>query len=68
LWLIGSAGFSLYVARFSSYDKTYGALGAVVVLLMWLYLSAYIVLAGAEFNSVIEKNPPLLTKTQSGTD
>jgi membrane protein len=57
LWLIGSAGFSLYVARFSSYDKTYGTLGAVVVLLLWLYLSAYIVLAGAEFNSAIEKTP-----------
>jgi membrane protein len=55
LWLIGSAGFSFYVARFSSYDKTYGSLGAVVVLLMWLYVSAYIVLAGAELNSAIEK-------------
>ncbi len=55
LWLAGSAGFSFYVARFASYDKTYGALGAVVVLLMWLYVSAYIVLAGAELNSEIEK-------------
>jgi membrane protein len=55
LWLIGSAGFSFYVARFGSYDKTYGALGAVVVLLMWLYVSAYIVLAGAELNSAVEK-------------
>ena len=54
-WLIGSAGFSFYVARFSSYDKTYGSLGAVVVLLMWLYLSAYIVLAGAKLNAEIEK-------------
>lgn len=56
LWLVGSAGFSLYVARFSSYDKTYGSLGAVVVLLMWLYVSAYIVLAGAELNSAVEKS------------
>ena len=55
LWLIGSAGFSFYVARFASYDKTYGSLGAVVVLLIWLYVSAYIVLAGAELNSEVER-------------
>jgi membrane protein len=55
LWLVGSAGFSFYVARFSSYDKTYGSLGAVVILLMWLYVTAYIILAGAELNSEIEK-------------
>ena len=55
LWLVGSAGFSFYVARFASYNKTYGSLGAVVVLLMWFYVSAYIVLAGAELNSAIEK-------------
>jgi membrane protein len=55
LWLLGSAGFSLYVSRFASYDKTYGSLGAVVVLLMWFYVSAYIVLAGAELNAELEK-------------
>ena len=55
LWLVGSAGFSFYVERFASYDKTYGSLGAVVVLLMWFYVSAYIVLAGAELNSAVEK-------------
>jgi membrane protein len=55
LWLVGSAGFSFYVERFAAYDKTYGSLGAVVILLMWFYVSAYIVLAGAELNSVIEK-------------
>jgi membrane protein len=55
LWLVGSAGFSFYVARFSSYDKTYGSLGAVVILLIWFYVTAYIILAGAELNSEIEK-------------
>jgi membrane protein len=55
LWLIGSAGFSFYVTHFGSYDKTYGSLGAVVILLMWFYVSAYIVLAGAELNSEYEK-------------
>jgi membrane protein len=55
LWLAGSAGFSYYVANVASYDKTYGSLGTVVVLLMWLYLSSLIVLLGAELNSEIEK-------------
>lgn len=55
LWLAGSAGFSYYVANFSSYDATYGSLGAVVVLLMWLYVSSFIVLVGAELNAEIDK-------------
>jgi membrane protein len=55
VWLAGSAGFSYYVASFSSYDKTYGSLGTVVVLLMWLYLGSFVVLVGAELNSEIEQ-------------
>ena len=55
LWLVGSAGFSIYVSQFSSYNKTYGSIGAVVILLMWFYVSAYIILAGAELNAEIEK-------------
>ena len=58
LWLAGSAAFSYYVANFSSYDKTYGSLGTVVVLLMWLYLSSFIVLVGAELNFEIERSRP----------
>ena len=54
LWLIASALFSIYVGKFASYDKTYGSLGAVVVLLLWLYLSAFIVLLGAPLNAEIE--------------
>jgi membrane protein len=54
LWLVASILFSVYVANFGSYNETYGSLGAVVVLLMWLYLSAYIFLMGAELNSEME--------------
>jgi membrane protein len=54
LWIIGSALFSLYVEKFATYNKTYGSLGAVVVLLMWLWLSAYAVLVGAELNAEME--------------
>ena len=55
LWLLGSAAFSLYVAKVGSYDKTYGPLGAVVVFLMWLFISALTVLIGAELNSELER-------------
>jgi membrane protein len=54
LWLIASAGFSYYVSHFANYDRIYGSLGAVVVLLFWLYLSFYIVLLGAEINAELE--------------
>ncbi len=47
LWVIVSRGFVIYLANFNSYNKVYGSIGAVVVLLMWLYLSAYAVLIGA---------------------
>ncbi|HVH78296.1 MAG TPA: YihY/virulence factor BrkB family protein [Stellaceae bacterium] len=53
LWLAGSAAFSFYAARFGSYDRTYGSVGAVAIMLVWLYVSAYIVLAGAELNGEI---------------
>lgn len=56
LWLTGSAAFSFYVAHFGSYDRTYGSLGAVAILLVWLYVSAYIVLAGAELNGELVRS------------
>ena len=55
LWLLGSILFTVYVANFGSYNETFGALGGVIVLLTWLWLSAYIVLLGAEFDSEIER-------------
>jgi membrane protein len=54
LWLAASLLFSFYVANFASYDVTYGSLGAVVVALMWLYISAFVVLLGAELNAELE--------------
>ena len=54
VWVIGSIAFSLYVRNFGSYNETYGSLGAVIVLLLWFWLSAFIVLMGAELNSEIE--------------
>ncbi|EQB11968.1 YihY/virulence factor BrkB family protein [Novosphingobium lindaniclasticum] len=55
LWIAVSFGFSLYVAYISDYNATYGSLSAIVVFLMWLYLSAYGVLLGALVNAEIER-------------
>lgn len=54
LWIAGSIAFSIYVRNFGSYSESYGALGGVIILLTWLWLSAYIVLLGAEINSEME--------------
>ena len=55
LWVIASVAFTVYVANFGSYDKTYGSLGGVIILLTWLYLSALVVLLGAVINAQSEK-------------
>jgi membrane protein len=55
LWVLGSLVFSLYVSHFNSYDKTYGSLGGVVVMLTWLYLSAFVALFGAVINAQAER-------------
>lgn len=54
LWLLVSILFSLYVANFGSYAKTYGSMGAVIILLMWFYLTAYVILIGGELNAEME--------------
>jgi membrane protein len=55
LWLVASGLFSLYAARFGDYETTYGALGAVVVVMLWLFLTAYAVVLGAELNAESER-------------
>jgi membrane protein len=54
LWLVASAGFALYAANFGKYDQTYGSLAGVVVLLLWLYLTALVIVLGAEVNAALE--------------
>jgi membrane protein len=54
IWVVVSIGFSLYVDNFGSYDKTYGTIAGVIVLMLWLYLTCFLVLLGAEINSEVE--------------
>jgi membrane protein len=63
LWLLGSVGFSYYVDNFGKYNQTYGALAAVIILLLWLFLSAFAVLLGAEFDAETERQTARDTTT-----
>jgi len=54
LWIIASLGFRFYVVNFGSYEETYGTVGAVILLLFWFYISAFVLLVGAEMSAVIE--------------
>ncbi len=55
LWLAVSAGFSAYVSNFGRYNEIYGSIGAVIALLLWFYVTAYLVLLGAVLNVALEK-------------
>ncbi|WP_111415370.1 YihY/virulence factor BrkB family protein [Billgrantia lactosivorans] len=55
LWLLGSSGLSLYVGQVANLDQLYGSLGAVVVLMLWFWLSSFVVLLGAEINAEMER-------------
>ena len=59
VWLIASAAFAFYVANFGSYNKTYGALGGVVVFLVWLWITNVAILLGAELNAERERSREL---------
>jgi membrane protein len=55
LWVVAALGFRLYVANYADYNKTYGTIGAVIVLLTWMYLSMVVLLAGGELSSELHK-------------
>jgi membrane protein len=69
VWAPATFLFGLYVSNFGSYNATYGALGGVVVLLIWLYLTSYVLLLGAELNDVLidETAPPAVKAEVSET-
>jgi membrane protein len=59
VWLLASAGFAFYVANFGSYNKTYGALGGVIVFLLWLWITNVAILLGADLNAERERSRQL---------
>jgi membrane protein len=56
LWAAASIGFSYYISNFSSYNRVYGSIGAVIALLMWFYISAYVILLGAALTAELERH------------
>lgn len=54
IWIVASVGFSIYVSNFGSYNESFGSMAGVIILLMWLWISAFIVLLGAELNAEME--------------
>jgi membrane protein len=66
-WIVASGGFFFYVSNFSSYSATYGAFAAVVILLVWLWLTNMVLLFGAELNAVIDlRRAPELPRSYDG--
>lgn len=55
LWLISSIGFRVYLSYFDTYEKTYGSLGALIILVLWLYITALVILIGGAVNAVLDE-------------
>ena len=63
IWIAASVGFSIYVSNFGNFNATYGSLGAIVVVLFWLYISAFVIIVGARVNGEIEHATAVDTTT-----
>lgn len=66
-WLVGSAALSYYLANFADYNATYGSLGAAIGLMIWMWMTAIVVLVGGEFNAEIEARAGRLARTEAGS-
>ena len=64
LWIAASAGFKLYLNYFNTYAATYGSLGAVIILMLWLYLSALVILIGGAINAVLDERSGIKKGTE----
>ncbi|MGP3947310.1 YihY/virulence factor BrkB family protein [Streptomyces sp. 7N604] len=68
IWLVASALFALYVANFSSYDRTYGSMAAVIIFLIWMWISNIAILLGLEFNAELERGRAIETGHPPGEE
>ncbi|MFU0769167.1 YihY/virulence factor BrkB family protein [Staphylococcus pasteuri] len=55
IWLLGSFAFGWYISNFGNYSKTYGSIAGIIILLIWLYLTSFIIIIGAEINAIIHQ-------------
>ncbi|NVI86592.1 YihY/virulence factor BrkB family protein [Actinomadura sp. BRA 177] len=68
LWLVASGLFALYVANFASYNKTYGSLAAIIIFLVWLWITNLAILLGAELNAELERGRAIAEGTPPGEE
>lgn len=63
IWLLGSFGFGWYISNFGNYSKTYGSIAGIIILLLWLYITSFIIIVGAEINAIIHQRYVIKSKT-----
>lgn len=64
IWLLGSFAFGWYISNFGNYSKTYGSIAGIIILLIWLYLTSFIIIIGAEINAIIHQRHVIKVKHQ----